>query len=78
MGYSNPPSSKKARLSDKVDDALLGYLSARTTEVKDVNHHFCMALAEQMRGFSPALAAYARSKIQHVMYEIEFPAPPPQ
>lgn len=73
------PYKKKKKMSDKVDEALLGYLSANAQqkqqdpEMKDVNHHFCMGVAEQLRGFTPALAAYARSRITNLLYELEYP-----
>lgn len=64
-------SPKKIKMSEKVDAALLGYLEKQV--VKDSNHHFCMALADDLRKMTPAQASFAKIKIQQVMYEVEFP-----
>lgn len=58
-------------MSEKVYAALLGYLEKQG--VKHLNHHFCMALADDLRKVTPAQASFAKSKIQQMMYEVEFP-----
>ena len=58
-------------MSEKVDAALLGYLEKQN--IKDSNHHFCMALADDLRKMTAAQSSYAKTKIQQIMYEIEFP-----
>ncbi|OXA48457.1 Transcription factor Adf-1 [Folsomia candida] len=63
--------SKKMKMSEKVDAALLGYLENQN--IKDSNHHFFMALADDLRKMTTAQSAYAKIKIQQIMYEVEFP-----
>jgi hypothetical protein len=71
LEFTEETPAKKQRLTDKVDTALIGYLSK--TEVKDANYHFCMGIAENMRKMTDAQASYAKIRIQQVRYEVEFP-----
>lgn len=57
------------KMTDKVDVALLGYLSKQ--EIKDSHFYYCMGLADDMRKMTTAQCAYAKMKIQQIMYEIE-------
>jgi hypothetical protein len=52
---------KKIKLTEKLDTALLGYLSK--AEVKDSNYHFCMGIAENLRKLTDAQASYAKVRI---------------
>lgn len=59
---------------DDLDKALAGYLTKKSEQgEKDANYHFCMGICRQLRGFTPAMAALAKMKIQQVMLEVEFP-----
>ena len=66
-----PPAPKKKK-GDNVDQALVQYLSAATTESKDSNYHFAMSLCQQLRQLTPASASYAKFRIQQLMYEVEY------
>lgn len=57
--------------SGDVDKALIEYLST-SKKIEDTHYYFGMSIAEKLRGMPTAKAAFARMKIEQVLYEAEF------